>query len=91
MSNGVKGPPSLTTSVPSFHAAALMPRSVKTYYHYLGSLTTPPLTENVEWYVLDEPVELSADDITAFRMRYSHNARVVQQLNGRPLLRYDAK
>lgn len=80
-----------TASVPSFHAAALMPRSVKTYYHYLGSLTTPPLTENVEWYVLDEPVELSADDITAFRMRYSHNARVVQPLNGRPLLRYDAK
>ncbi|KWO49718.1 carbonate dehydratase [Burkholderia sp. MSMB1459WGS] len=80
-----------TASLPSFRAAALMPVDANTYYHYLGSLTTPPLTENVEWYVLAEPVELSADDITAFRMRYSHNARAVQPLNGRPLLRYDVK
>ncbi|WP_105131983.1 carbonic anhydrase family protein [Burkholderia sp. BE12] len=78
-----------TASLPSFRAATLMPTSANTYYHYLGSLTTPPLTENVEWYVLAEPVELSVDDLTAFRMRYSHNARVVQPLNGRPLLRYD--
>ncbi|KGB93030.1 carbonic anhydrase family protein [Burkholderia cepacia] len=80
-----------TASLSSFRAAALMPGNMNIYYHYLGSLTTPPLTENVEWYVLDEPVELSAEDITAFRMRYSHNARVVQPLNGRPLLRYDAR
>lgn len=80
-----------SASLSSFHAAALMPGNINTYYHYLGSLTTPPLTENVEWYVVDEPVELSADDIAAFRMRYSHNARVVQPLNGRPLLRYDVR
>ncbi|WP_241302491.1 carbonic anhydrase family protein [Burkholderia stabilis] len=80
-----------TGSLPSFRASMLMPGKVHAYYHYLGSLTTPPLTENVEWYVLDEPVELSADDITAFRMRYSHNARAVQPMNGRPLLRYDVK
>ncbi|WP_217588556.1 carbonic anhydrase [Burkholderia sp. GbtcB21] len=80
-----------TASLSSFHASRLMPGKVNAYYHYLGSLTTPPLTENVEWYVLDEPVELSADDIAAFRMRYSHNARTVQPLNGRPLLRYDVK
>ncbi|WP_027782088.1 MULTISPECIES: carbonic anhydrase family protein [Burkholderia] len=80
-----------TASLLAFRAATLMPTNANTYYHYLGSLTTPPLTENVEWYVLAEPVELSVEDITAFRMRYSHNARVVQPLNGRPLLRYDVK
>lgn len=87
--NGLRGTD--TASVPAFHAAALIPGRMSPYYHYLGSLTTPPLTENVEWYVLDEPVELAADDITAFRMHYSHNARLVQPLNGRPLLRYDAR
>lgn len=28
----------------------------KDYYHYLGSLTTPPLIENVEWYLIKEPI-----------------------------------
>ncbi|MCA8277895.1 carbonic anhydrase family protein [Burkholderia sp. AU30280] len=72
----------------SFNAARLMPDDLDSYYHYLGSLTTPPLTENVEWYVLQEPVELSQADIAAFTQHYSHNARATQPLNGRPLLNY---
>ncbi|VWC71728.1 Carbonic anhydrase [Burkholderia lata] len=78
-------------AIGSFDATALLPDHLGTYYHYLGSLTTPPLTENVEWYVLAYPAELSAADIASFTMRYSHNARVAQPLNGRPLLRYDVK
>jgi len=35
----------------SLNVAELLPAN-KSYYHYLGSLTTPPLTENVEWYVM---------------------------------------
>ncbi|MCD9027677.1 carbonic anhydrase family protein [Luteimonas sp. BDR2-5] len=65
--------------------AAMLP-SVRSYHHYLGSLTTPPLTENVEWYVLDQPVTLSAEQIHGFEKRYSRNNRVVQPLNGRPLI-----
>jgi carbonic anhydrase len=72
----------------SFDAAALMPADLDSYFHYLGSLTTPPLTENVEWYVLQAPVDLSPDDIADFTRHYSHNARDPQPLNGRPLLKY---
>lgn len=58
------------------------------YYHYLGSLTTPPLTENVEWYVMPAPVSISPPQIERFLSHYRHNNRNVQPLNGRPLVHY---
>lgn len=67
--------------------AVMLPRD-KSYSHYLGSLTTPPLTENVEWYVLDTPVTLSKQQIDGFNTHYSHNNRAVQPLNDRPLVHY---
>ncbi|KVU40926.1 carbonate dehydratase [Burkholderia ubonensis] len=78
-----------TTEMASFDADALLPKHIGRYYHYLGSLTTPPLTENVEWYIIADPVELSVADIAAFTQHYSHNARQTQPLKGRPLLQYD--
>lgn len=60
----------------------------KSYYHYLGSLTTPPLSENVEWYVLSTPVEVSAQQVAEFKRYYDGNNRTLQQRNGRPLLYY---
>ena len=66
--------------------AALLPRSMA-YYHYLGSLTTPPLIENVEWYILQTPVTLSAQQLKQFSSRYSHNNRAIQPINARPLVR----
>ncbi|MTD41600.1 carbonic anhydrase family protein [Erwinia sp. CPCC 100877] len=65
--------------------AELLPVN-KSYYHYLGSLTTPPLTENVEWYVMKEPVEISEQQIAVFKQFYSHNNREVQLLNERVVL-----
>jgi carbonic anhydrase len=76
--------------VDGFDAAGLLPADLDSYYHYLGSLTTPPLTENVEWYVMQETVPMSIGDIASFRRFYAHNARQVQPLNGRPLLEYGA-
>ncbi len=70
--------------------APLLPRRMA-YYHYLGSLTTPPLTENVEWYVLRQPVTLSGAQLEAFKTRYSHNNRTVQPLNARPVIAYPPK
>jgi len=76
------------TPLARFELAPLMPKDLGAYYHYLGSLTTPPLSENVEWYVLTEPVALSAADIAAFTRLYAYNARDTQPLNGRPVIRY---
>ena len=58
------------------------------YYHYLGSLTTPPLTQNVEWYVLKQPVSLSAEQLAALRKHYPRNNRAIQPLNGRPVIEF---
>jgi carbonic anhydrase len=69
----------------SIDIGALLPKT-RGYYHYLGSLTTPPLTENVEWYVMPAPVTLSKAQIDAFQERYKHNNRKVQPLNGRPVI-----
>jgi carbonic anhydrase len=52
-------------------------------YSYLGSFTTPPCTENVEWFVLQQPVTASAAQLKAFADRLHHNNRPVQPLHDR--------
>jgi carbonic anhydrase len=49
----------------------------------MGSLTTPPCSEEVRWHVLKTPVEVSKDQLKAFTKLYKMNARPVQPLNGR--------
>ena len=55
----------------------------RSYYHYMGSLTTPPCTEGVNWHVLVQPVELSADQLAAFRAIHDGTNRPVQPMNDR--------
>lgn len=52
-------------------------------YHYVGSLTTPPCSENVQWLVLRDMVTLTADQINAFSSRIGPNNRPTQPLNDR--------
>lgn len=62
----------------------LLPRKTS-YFQYRGSLTTPPCTEGVEWYVMRHPVELADAQIAAFqRLPYINpNNRPLQPINGR--------
>ncbi|MEO7495009.1 MAG: carbonic anhydrase family protein [Massilia sp.] len=62
--------------------AALLPAE-HGYYNFAGSLTTPPCSEQVNWFVLKAPVELSAAQLKQFHTLYKHNARPVQALHGR--------
>jgi carbonic anhydrase len=52
---------------------------------YMGSLTAPPCTEGVTWFVLKRPVEVSPAQIAAFARLYPHDVRPVQPLNGRAI------
>jgi carbonic anhydrase len=60
----------------------LLPRDLG-YYMYMGSVSAPPCTEGVPWYVLKTPVEMSAAQISAFAKLYPNDARPLQPLNGR--------
>jgi carbonic anhydrase len=52
----------------------------------LGSLTTPPCSEDVTWFVLKHPVSVSATEIEQFSKLYRNDARPTQPLYGRVVL-----
>jgi len=62
--------------------AGLLPYNTA-YYTYRGSLTAPPCTEGVTWFVLKTPLDISAEQINAFARLYPHDVRPLQPLNGR--------
>ena len=64
------------------NAADLLPADL-TYYSYVGSLTTPPCSEDVRWYVLAAPIEVSPAQVGRFAALYPDNARPTQPLNER--------
>jgi carbonic anhydrase len=70
--------------------AELLPAN-QNYYSLAGSLTTPPCSEGVSWYVLKTPVEVSARQVAAFAKFYPDNARPIQPTNGREILESDLK
>ena len=64
------------------NASDLLPSNLA-YYTYKGSLTTPPCTEGVTWFVLKTPVQLSTGQIRSFSAVFPANARPVQPLGAR--------
>ena len=55
------------------------------YYTFAGSLTTPPCSEGVTWFVLKQPTSISANEIAVFAKLYPKNARPIQPLNSRKI------
>ncbi len=64
----------------------LLPGS-RALYRYQGSLTTPPCSEVVNWNVYEQAAEVAAEDIEAFKALFAMNARPLQPVNRRFLLR----
>ena len=67
-----------------FEAGVLPP--TRNYFTYDGSLTTPPCTEGIQWFVLRDPLTASAEQIARFKERVGpstnrptqpHNARMI--------------
>jgi carbonic anhydrase len=91
------GPPGMTTnaaetpgSVATIEVSArfaehVFPDVGTGFYHYNGSLTTPPCSEGVQWFVRKTRTQLSTEQIAVFKAVYDHNNRPVQALNERTL------
>jgi carbonic anhydrase len=72
-----------TVQIPAGFADYIFPDVGTGFYHYVGSLTTPPCSESVKWYVRKTRTQLSKDQIAAFTAVYDHNNRPVRALNER--------
>jgi carbonic anhydrase len=57
----------------------------KDYFAYRGSLTRPPCTEGVRWFVLSDPVEVDVAEVRRLAQLVGANARPLQPLHGRPI------
>ena len=55
------------------------------YWTYTGSLTTPPCTEDVQWFVFQQPLTISREQLRAFTALYKMNTRPLQPLHGRKI------
>jgi carbonic anhydrase len=57
------------------------------YYHYGGSLTRPPCTESVHWYILEQPAPISKSMVNNFKELFPSpmNNRPIQPINERDI------
>jgi hypothetical protein len=76
----------------------VLPPMDESYFTYHGSLTTPPCSENVRWYVFSSPQFISTATLHGLRKALQKqmpktfkdvgNARPPQDLNGRTVRRF---
>jgi carbonic anhydrase len=78
--------PGKETKVPGMkmNAMDLLPAN-RSFYRYPGSLTVPICNEVVNWYVLQNPIEMSEAQIAEYTKHYNNTARPLQPLNDRPI------
>ncbi len=64
------------------NAGGLLPAD-RGYWTYMGSLTAPPCTEGVRWFVLEQEISISRDQLRAFAAMFKINSRPLQDPHGR--------
>ena len=65
---------------------ALLPSNAQ-YIHYKGSLTTPPCSEGVRWFVMKDPITISSGQLEMYTSIFDGSTnRPVQPLQGREIL-----
>ena len=74
--------PEVAVAGAEINPASMLPSRLE-YYSFEGSLTTPPCTEGVTFYILKTPTDISRAQIDAFPFKL--NARPIQALNGRKI------
>ena len=81
------------SNVGTINFAGLLPGSLQGWF-FQGSLTTPPLSQVVNWFVLSTPITIDAGQFAAYQKvanddGFLPNARPVQPLDGRQLNEID--
>jgi carbonic anhydrase len=69
-----------------FELMRLIPKK-RTYFHYKGSLTAPPCTGNVQWYMFTTAIEAATRDIEKAVRLVINNSRPLQRAAGRSITR----
>lgn len=70
------------TTTSSIDINSILPADKK-YYTYIGSLTTPPCSQGVNFFIFKKNIEVSSTQLDKFKAKYDHNARPTQPLNSR--------
>jgi carbonic anhydrase len=55
------------------------------YWTYTGSLTIPPCTEGVRWFIYEQVLPVSREQLRAFTTIFRMNSRPLQDLRGRKI------
>lgn len=64
--------------------AKLIPAENESVFTYAGSLTTPPCSEGVSWYVMSEPLRVAQSQIRQLQKFFTmNNNRIIQNTNSR--------
>lgn len=71
-------PGKVTAGLTAIDPNGLLPAG-RGHYRYAGSLTTPPCSEDVDWFLLTDTLAIGSDHIAAFAKLYPMNARPAQK------------
>ncbi|MFH4983000.1 hypothetical protein AB6A40_009709 [Gnathostoma spinigerum] len=82
--------PSSSETISGVNLMEKLPKNLKSFWRYSGSLTTPPCSEIVTWTIFTEPVNITRDQLHLFRQicdrprhKLEKNFRPVLKLYGR--------
>ncbi len=65
----------------SLDPSKLFPMESEYVFTYAGSLTTPPCSEGVSWFILSEPLKVAPAQLQQLGKFYHANHRIVQNTN----------
>jgi carbonic anhydrase len=87
---GEAAPQKAGETAPYAHALAevltMSTRNITSYYRYSGSLTTPPCSEGLRWYVIPMAATISQEQVDNYIALIGKDARGPQPINARIVL-----